>query len=65
MRFIALPRADGTTIYVNPVMVRAVVEQDKSISYLQFDQDHVVMLREKADKIVEMILASAATPAAQ
>jgi len=57
MRLVRLPRADGTVAYVNPRLVRAVVVNDKQTSMIQFDNDHVIMVRETADKVAERIEA--------
>jgi hypothetical protein len=60
MRFVPLQRADGTTVYVNATLVRAVAvtESDKSTSLVQFDQDHVILIRELAEKVAQLIQAS-------
>jgi len=57
MRLVKLPRADGTNAYINPLLVRAVVVNDKLTSMIQFDNDHVIMVRETADKVAERIEA--------
>ena len=57
MRLVRLPRADGTNAYINPLLVRAVVVNDKQTSMIQFDNDHVIMVRETADKVAERIEA--------
>lgn len=57
MRLVKLPRADGTNAYINPLLVRAVVVNDKLTSMIQFDNDHVIMVREAADKVAERIEA--------
>lgn len=57
MRLVKLPRADGTNAYINPRLVRAVVVNDKLTSMIQFDNDHVIMVRETADKVAERIEA--------
>jgi len=58
MRLVKVPRADGSVAYVNPQLVRAVVASDKHISLIQFDNDHVLMLREQVDKIAQDIEAA-------
>jgi hypothetical protein len=68
MRLVRLPRADGTVAYINPHLVRAViVNDDKQTALIQFDNDHVIMVREQAGKVadeIEAVTASAATAAA-
>jgi uncharacterized protein YlzI (FlbEa/FlbD family) len=68
MRLVRLPRADGTFAYINPHLVRAVVvNEDKQTTLVQFDNDHVIMVREHADKVaqeIEAVTASATTVAA-
>jgi hypothetical protein len=58
MRFVKIPRADGTFAFINPHMVRAVVANDKFISIVQFDNDHVLMIREPVEKVAEQIEAA-------
>ena len=58
MHLIKFPRADGTNAYVNPVMIRAVVASDKEFSLVQFDNEHVLMIRAPVDKIAEDIAAA-------
>lgn len=58
MRFVRVPRADGTMAYINPQLVRAVVASDKDISLVQFDNDHVLMIREQVDKVAQDIEAA-------
>ena len=58
MRFVRVPRADGTMAYINPQLVRAVVASDKEISLVQFDNDHVLMIREQVDKVAQDIEAA-------
>ena len=55
MRFVKVPRADGTFAYVNPLLVRAIVASDKQISTIQFDHDHELMIREQAEKVAQEI----------
>jgi uncharacterized protein YlzI (FlbEa/FlbD family) len=63
MRLVRLPRADGTIAYINPHLVRAViVNDDKQTTLVQFDNDHVIMIREQADKVAEKIEAVTAAP---
>ena len=58
MRFVRVPRADGTMAYINPQLVRPVVASDKDISLVQFDNDHVLMIREQVDKVAQDIEAA-------
>ena len=58
MRLVKLSRSDGTFAYVNPLLVRAVVVNDRLTSMVQFDADHVIMVREEAEKVAEKIMAS-------
>ena len=44
--------------YINPQLVRAVVASDKEISLVQFDNDHVLMIREQVDKVAQDIEAA-------
>ncbi len=60
MRLVKLSRSDGTFAYVNPLLVRAVVVNDRQTSMVQFDADHVIMVREEAEKVAEKIMASSA-----
>ena len=55
MRFVKVLRADGTMAFVNPQLVRAVVVSDKQISFIQFDSDHVLMIREQVEKVAQDI----------
>jgi len=55
MHLVRLPRADGTEAFINPLLVRAVVVNDKQTSMIQFDNDHVIMVREPAQKVAERI----------
>ena len=57
MRLVRLPRADGTVAYINPHLIRAVIVNDKQTAMIQFDNDHVIMVREQADKVAEQIEA--------
>ena len=62
MRLVRLPRADGTVAYINPHLIRAVIVNDKQTSMIQFDNDHVIMVREQADKVADQIeVATAST----
>ena len=62
MRLVRLPRADGTIAYINPDLIRAViVNDDKQTTLVQFDNDHVIMVREQADKVAEKIEAVTAS----
>jgi len=69
MRLVKLPRADGTFAYINPHLVRAVVvNEDKQTTLVQFDNDHVIMVSEHADKVaqeIEAVTASVAATASQ
>lgn len=58
MRLVRLPRADGTVAYINPHLIRAVIVNDKQTSMIQFDNDHVIMVREQVDKVAEQIEAA-------
>jgi hypothetical protein len=58
MRLVKLPRADGTAAFINPLLVRAVVVNDKQTSMIQFDNDHVIMVREPAETVAERIEAA-------
>lgn len=60
MRLVKLSRSDGTFAYVNPLLVRAVVVNDRLTSMVQFDADHVIMVREEAEKVAEKIMAGSA-----
>ena len=51
MRLIKVTRADGTSAFVNPQLVRAVVATEKQMSFIQFDNDHVLMIREKVETV--------------
>jgi uncharacterized protein YlzI (FlbEa/FlbD family) len=57
MRLVRVPRADGTVAYINPHLIRAVIVNDKLTAMIQFDNDHVIMVREQADKVAEQIEA--------
>ena len=61
MRLVRLPRADGTVAYINPHLIRAVIVNDKQTSMIQFDNDHVIMVREQADKVADQIEAASAS----
>ena len=61
MRLVRLPRADGTVAYINPHLIRAVIVNDKQTSMIQFDNDHVIMVREQADKVADQIEAATAS----
>ena len=63
MRLVRLPRADGTVAYINPHLIRAVIVNDKQTAMIQFDNDHVIMVREQADKVAEQIEAVTAAAA--
>ena len=58
MRLVKLPRADGTVAYINPHLVRAVIVNDKQTSMIQFDNDHVIMVREPVDKVAQQVEAA-------
>jgi len=60
MHLVKLPRSDGTFAFVNPQLIRAVVVNDRQTSMVQFDADHVIMIREEAEKVAEQIAATAA-----
>jgi uncharacterized protein YlzI (FlbEa/FlbD family) len=55
MRLIKVTRADGTSAFVNPQLVRAVVAAEKQMSFIQFDHDHVLMIRETAETVAKEI----------
>ncbi len=55
MRLVAFERGDGSTIYVNPVQIRAVLVSNESMSYIQFDNDHVLMVKGDIRKVVQAI----------
>jgi len=55
MRLIKVTRADGTSAFVNPQLVRAVVATEKQMSFIQFDNDHVLMIREKVETVAQEI----------
>ena len=55
MRLVKLPRSDGSFAYINPLLVRAVVVNDRQTSMIQFDADHVIMVREEAEKVAQRI----------
>ena len=63
MHLVKLPRADGTFAFINPRLVRAVVMNDKQTAMIQFDADHVIMVREQAEKVAELIAETAALDA--
>ncbi len=63
MHLVKLPRADGTFAFINPHLVRAVVMNDKQTAMIQFDADHVIMVREQAEKVAELIAETAALDA--
>jgi len=58
MRLIRFPRADGTNVYVNPQLVRAVVASDKDFSLIEFDNAHVLMIRGTVDELAKEIEAA-------
>ncbi len=58
MRLVKLPRSDGSFAYVNPLLVRAVVVNDRQTSMIQFDADHVIMVREEAEKVAQRIMGT-------
>jgi uncharacterized protein YlzI (FlbEa/FlbD family) len=64
MRLVKLPRADGTVAYINPHLIRAVIVNDKQTAMIQFDNDHVIMVREQADKVAQEIEAVTASTTA-
>lgn len=55
MRLVRVVRVDGTIAHVNPQLVRAVVYSDKEISLIQFDSDHVLMIRADVEKVAKDI----------
>ena len=55
MHFVKVTRADGTVAFINPQLVRAVVASEKQVSYIQFDNDHVLMIREPVEKVAQDI----------
>jgi hypothetical protein len=55
MRLIAFERGDGSTIYINPLQVRAVLVSNETTSYIQFDNDHVLMVKGDIHKVVRAI----------
>lgn len=59
MRLVKLPRSDGSFAYVNPLLVRAVIVNDRQTSMIQFDADHVIMVREEAEKVAQQISGTA------
>ena len=63
MHLVKLPRADGTFAFINPHLVRAIVMNDKQTAMIQFDADHVIMVREQAEKVAELIAGTIALDA--
>ena len=58
MRLIRILRADGTSAFVNPLLVRAVIANDKRTSMIQFDNDHVIMARDTAEVVAREVEAA-------
>ncbi len=55
MRLISFERGDGSRVYVNPAQVRAVLVSEKTMSYIQFDNDHVLMVKGGAEEVARAL----------
>jgi hypothetical protein len=55
MRLVSFERGDGSRIFINPLQVRTVVVSDKAMSYIQFDTDHVIMVKGSAEQVAEAL----------
>jgi hypothetical protein len=55
MRLISFERGDGSTAYINPLLVRAVVFSTATMTFLQFDSDHVVMVKGSVDEVARTL----------
>jgi len=57
MRLISFERGDGTKVFINPQLVRAVAASDQTRTYIQFDLDHVILVKGTADDVVRALTA--------
>jgi hypothetical protein len=55
MRLIPFERGDGTTAYLNPMQVRAVVFSTATMTFVQFDSDHVIMVKGSVDQVARSL----------
>jgi hypothetical protein len=55
MRFISFERGDGSTACINPLQVRAVVFSTATMTYVQFDSDHVIMVKGSVEQVARSL----------
>ena len=55
MRLVAFERGDGSAVYVNPLQIRAVLMSGDKMSYVQFDNDHVLMVKGSIEEVVRAL----------
>jgi len=53
MHFLKLTHSSGTEIYINPLLVRAVLPQGERGSRLVFDPAHEIAVKEDAVRVIE------------
>lgn len=55
MRMIQFQGDANVPVYVNPHLVRAITAQDGSQTRIHFDQQHFILVKEKADVVAHAI----------
>jgi hypothetical protein len=55
MRLISFERGDGSRIFINPLQVRTLVVSDRAMTYIQFDSDHVIMVKGTAEEVADAL----------